>query len=512
MNCLALQVSAQDDPVKKPSTLVFHVFYNDFKTAQQIRTTSFKNTRWSSISDMQTGFGVNYLRGIATKIDLIATLDGSYTDYLFKNGTTNGTSEFLLDANISANIKLLTDNHPVVPYVFAGAGASVYKGTSGFYIPVGLGLQFNLFNEAFVFTNMQYRKAISPAVNDHLQYNIGIGASLGKKNKPKKTEPITPVVNTVKAAEPIVKQEVKIPVKTIIVMVTDQLTGLPLPGANVYIDGPDGKLNALTDAKGQASFDAVKAADYTVSAELHGVNAIAQPIVKAQFDVAADAIQISLQHNDQRFTLAGRVRNKATGMPEGDVTVTVANTTQNTNTNTPDKPDDGTFSIQLESNSDFTVSGKKGGYISNIEKVTTNGLTRSTTLYVNLELGIEQALPDKTITLPNIYYDTGSTQIRANASPDLEKLIKFLNDNPDVKIEIASHTDSRGSKAVNLKLSQARAQQVVSYLQKNGIDKNRLVPKGYGASKLVNGCTIGVKCTGAQHEQNRRTEFKVISN
>ncbi len=88
--------------------------------------------------------------------------------------------------------------------------------------------------------------------------------------------------------------------------------------------------------------------------------------------------------------------------------------------------------------------------------------------------------------------------------------MKFLKDNPELKIEIDSHTDSRGSAANNLKLSQARAQEVVNYLQKNGIDKARLIAKGYGATRLVNGCKVGVKCTDAQNEQNRRTEFKVI--
>lgn len=317
-----------------------------------------------------------------------------------------------------------------------------------------------------------------------------------------------------KAAEPVVvaTAEVKLPVKDLLITVTDELTGLPLPGAEILVEGPNGKLNGITDANGRVTFNAIQAADYTVSGTLHGINAAPQNISKIGFDIKDAGIKINIQHNDPRFTLAGRVSNKNTGKPESEVTVNVVNTTQNININAPDKPDDGTFSIQLEAGSDFSVSGKKAGYISNIEKVSTKGLTRSTTLYVNLELAIEQALQDKAITLSNIYYDTGSTKIRASASSDLEKLVKFLNDNPSLKIEIASHTDSRGSKAVNLKLSQARAQEVVNYLQKNGISKNRLIPKGYGATRLANGCKVGIKCTEAQHEQNRRTEFKVMGN
>lgn len=159
LGCLTLQLSAQIDQEIKPSTLVFHIFYDDFNTAQQISTSSLKtvldNGKWSKISDMQMGLGFNYLKGISRNIDIIATIDGSYTDYLFKNGITNGSSEFLFDANIGLNLKLLSDHHSVVPYLLSGAGVSSYKGKTGYYIPVGTGLQFNLANAAFVFTNIE---------------------------------------------------------------------------------------------------------------------------------------------------------------------------------------------------------------------------------------------------------------------------------------------------------------------------------------------------------------------
>ncbi|TDG37636.1 OmpA family protein [Pedobacter changchengzhani] len=77
-----------------------------------------------------------------------------------------------------------------------------------------------------------------------------------------------------------------------------------------------------------------------------------------------------------------------------------------------------------------------------------------------------------------------------------------------MKIEISSFTDSRGSGDYNLELSQKRAQSVVSYLINRGIDRGRMIAKGYGESKPVVDC---VECTEAQHQQNRRTEFKLIS-
>jgi outer membrane protein OmpA-like peptidoglycan-associated protein len=510
---MALRLSAQLNDEKKPSTLAFHVFYNDFKTAQLIRTTSLNNVltngKWSNIANMQMGIGFNYLKGIGKHIDFVSTIDGSRTDYLYRNGTTNGSNAFLLDANAGLNLKLLTDRHTIVPYLSAGAGVSLYKGTAGFYIPLGAGIQVNLFNDAFIFTSMQYRRAISTSINDHFQYAVGIGADIGKKKKIKALAIAEKALVQVAIVAPT---EVKIPVKDIMVTVTDEQTGLPLPGVEVAISGPDGRLSSLSNASGQVSFKMLKEDNYTVSGMLNGISTLSKPLVKADFDIPGQQITVSISHNDPRFTLTGSINNKNTHSAEAGVIVTIANVTQGNSASIQNQSGDGTFTIQLAGASDFIVSGKKAGYISNIERVSTKGLNRNTTLYVKLELDMEKTVPDKNIMLKNIYYDKGSSTLRPGASSDLEKLVTFLKDNPTVTIEIDSYTDSRGSNSSNLKLSQARAQQVVTYLAKNNISKARLIARGFGETKLVNGCTNGVKCTEAQHEQNRRTEFKVTGN
>lgn len=513
--CTVLRLSAQVNPEVKPSTLVFHVFYDDFKTAHEIHINGLGNTLrnnlLTNISDMQMGFGFDYVKGISKNIDFIASADGSSIDYLFKNNTYNGSNQFSLDVNASLNIKLLSDRHTIAPYLSTGAGFSLYKSEKGIYIPVGLGLQFNVFHQAFVFTNVLYKREMISDLGNHMEYSIGIGASIGKKKtaSPPVLPPVIPVKITKPDTTPVVA---KIPVKNLVITVTDEQTGLPLPAVKVTVNGQGGKLDAFTDANGRVTFNNVQADDYTVSGTLNGISTTNQQLSKKGFDIPGQEININITHNDPRFTLNGTVSNKSTNKPEGNVSVSVINTTQNSSVSAQSQAVDGTFNMQLEAGSDFTVSGKKAGYISNIEKISTKGLNRSTTLHVNLELGIEEALPDKTITLSNIYYDTGSAKIRPTASSDLEKLVKFLKDNPDLKIEIASNTDSRGSAKRNLILSRARAQAVVNYLLKNGIAKNRLIPKGYGATRLVNGCKPGVKCTEAQHEQNRRTEFKVVNN
>ena len=92
----------------------------------------------------------------------------------------------------------------------------------------------------------------------------------------------------------------------------------------------------------------------------------------------------------------------------------------------------------------------------------------------------------------------------------MDKLVKILKDNPTIWIELSSHTDSRGNDEYNQQLSQRRANSAVQYIIDCGIDKNRISAMGYGETQLLNGCSNGVKCSAADHQLNRRTEFKIV--
>lgn len=116
----------------------------------------------------------------------------------------------------------------------------------------------------------------------------------------------------------------------------------------------------------------------------------------------------------------------------------------------------------------------------------------------------------KAFVLENLYFDLDKSNIRPDAQLVLGRLIKILNDNPDIRIELGSHTDSRASFAYNERLSERRSASVVQYLVDHGIAKNRLEAKGYGETQLVNNCADGVFCSEEDHQANRRTEFKVI--
>lgn len=133
-------------------------------------------------------------------------------------------------------------------------------------------------------------------------------------------------------------------------------------------------------------------------------------------------------------------------------------------------------------------------------------------LYTTIEL--RKVKKNSEIKIDNIYYDLGKYFIRSDAEPELNKLIKILKDNPGMEIELSSHTDCRGSRASNAKLSAQRAEAAVNYLIKNGISYRRLTATGYGETKVLNGCecegAVRSSCTEFEHQANRRTVFSIL--
>ncbi len=115
------------------------------------------------------------------------------------------------------------------------------------------------------------------------------------------------------------------------------------------------------------------------------------------------------------------------------------------------------------------------------------------------------------VKLDNIYYDSESFKIRKDATRELEKFVRSMQKNPNMIIEIRSHTDTRGNALENLSLSQRRANEVVDFLANKGVARARMRGIGKGESEPVNNCGDGVLCTEAEHQRNRRTEFKILS-
>jgi outer membrane protein OmpA-like peptidoglycan-associated protein/tetratricopeptide (TPR) repeat protein len=118
---------------------------------------------------------------------------------------------------------------------------------------------------------------------------------------------------------------------------------------------------------------------------------------------------------------------------------------------------------------------------------------------------LERVKPGASIVLKNIFFDFDKATLRDESKAELENLYQFMMENPEIRIEISGHTDNKGKDKYNQKLSERRAESVVEYLVAKGIDKKRLVAKGYGASK-----PIATNDTDEGRQENRRTELKII--
>ncbi|SOD95144.1 Outer membrane protein OmpA [Spirosoma fluviale] len=114
------------------------------------------------------------------------------------------------------------------------------------------------------------------------------------------------------------------------------------------------------------------------------------------------------------------------------------------------------------------------------------------------------------VTIDNIYYDMDHSSLREDAARELDKVVATMRKYPSLIIEIRSHTDSRGDADRNKVLSLQRAKAVAAYLASKGISRKRMATLGMGESQLVNNCTDDVICTEAEHQRNRRTEFRVV--
>lgn len=180
---------------------------------------------------------------------------------------------------------------------------------------------------------------------------------------------------------------------------------------------------------------------------------------------------------------------------------------------------DGKFLFRVYENEAYTLIGETDGYITKRQPYTTVGksvpLESLKELVTNITLDtvlvLDRKERNRIFVLENIYFGYDSADIRRDAARELDKLVVLLNDNPDLRIEMGSHTDSVASDAYNIELSQRRAESTVNYLIRKGIDPARLVAKGYGESKpIARNTNPDGSDNPAGRQRNRRTEFKIL--
>jgi outer membrane protein OmpA-like peptidoglycan-associated protein/tetratricopeptide (TPR) repeat protein len=210
------------------------------------------------------------------------------------------------------------------------------------------------------------------------------------------------------------------------------------------------------------------------------------------------------------FIVKGKVIDKETGLVLPAASVN-ADDTATKNLFSVRSDEKGEFLAELPLEQYVLLTAQKDKYFKSAPAaVSSVGMQKDSTVEVVLYV---DPIPsdDYEFTLKGIYYDLDKADIRPEAAKVLDSLVTILNNNTNITIELASHTDSRADEAYNLKLSQRRAQSCVDYLLKKGIAKDRLTAVGYGESRLVNDCADGVDCTEEEHQENRRTTFRVLS-
>lgn len=226
---------------------------------------------------------------------------------------------------------------------------------------------------------------------------------------------------------------------------------------------------------------------------------------------------------DLLFALEGVVYDKDTQQPVPEATVKVVGSdggsfeamTDGSGAFTFDKKGEERF-INPETN--YSIEVSKPDYLVAKDQISTVGLSESTTFLK--EYFITYTAPDKAIEFPEVRYAFAKAELQindeVNSADSLDFLYQTLVDNPTIIIELQAHTDSRGSDANNLDLSQRRAQSCVAYLESKGIPSERMVAKGYGERRLrITDAQIAQMATEeekeAAHQKNRRTEFSVLS-
>lgn len=295
------------------------------------------------------------------------------------------------------------------------------------------------------------------------------------------------------------------------VVIVDEETGQPLSNAlvRVFENGSE-KNSVTTDETGKFNMCLNPTSNYEFVAKKDEYKENKSSLTKSQVAAAADSgteVKLPLKKVPLVIvTVTGRVFNQDDkSAVAGNAVALVNRTTGEILSTTTDA--NGIYKFEnIALNTSWEVKTSKKDCGEDIEKFSTSGITSTKSITIDLPLLCKGDI----IQIENIYYDYNKFNIRPDAAIELDKVVALLNKYPSMEIELRSHTDARGKDEYNAKLSDNRAKSAVEYIISKGISKSRLVAKGYGESELLNRCKNGVECDDKEHEQNRRTEFKIL--
>ncbi|MBK6930307.1 MAG: OmpA family protein [Saprospirales bacterium] len=322
------------------------------------------------------------------------------------------------------------------------------------------------------------------------------------------------------------------------VAVTDKLSGAPLPNAEVRVlnydantvigrdengnlitiqkvNGqdvmvalpPDKGIAGVTDAQGNFTAE-VKPGNYVVivSKEEYQTKQLRLMISKPGNKLAA-ALEKSAFSGKVRWNAS--VFNYVTNAPLAGAMLVLTNQSNGAR-DTVITDANGLIDHHLERNTKYKIDLFQAGRHVGSTDINTAGWSLPNQIMMQ-NFSVAPLMPGTVIELPNIYYNFNDATLRPDARKDLDLLVSLLKQQPSITIELASHTDCRGTSRYNQDLSQRRANGVVDYLVQKDISRDRLRPVGYGESEPRNECIDGVNCTEQEHARNRRTEVRILT-
>lgn len=286
-------------------------------------------------------------------------------------------------------------------------------------------------------------------------------------------------------------------------VVVDAITGEVLPGSDVRIDGAPGDKRLVANERGEFAIDLPKEIPVELVANHEGY---AQGRTATTTPPAGESELIRVPLELDRIKVNLFTVEKGSLKPIPHVQVSWDNRCSGTTSEFASN-DEGRLSMPISRSCDYTARVSVEGYADAVLPISRESLEYSTETDFIVEMDVLHT--GMIVELHNIYYDFDQDYIRADGEPDLIRLAEFMGRNPGVSIEIGSHTDARGSKAYNRKLSQRRAESAVAYLIKLGVAPERVTAFGYGESEVRNRCIDEVPCTDQEHQFNRRTQFRI---
>lgn len=225
--------------------------------------------------------------------------------------------------------------------------------------------------------------------------------------------------------------------------------------------------------------------------------------------------QAKSQTDSQTYKLLYRFVDKDTGKPIDGVNVRILNTSNNSEQVTITTKDGETL-VYLEPETTFLIRAYNRNYFSTdtirlqTQKIPAEAAKGDDRLNIKKDIPLEKINIGVVKKLIGVHFSPNSDEILQECEIILKRLAYILRLNPSIKIEVASHTDSRGEDKYNLELTQKQANALKEFLIEQGIAEDRIKARGFGESQLINQCQNDIKCTSEEHIQNRRVEYVII--